>query len=162
MNQEQLNEIKQRAEKATPGPMEIVWDSRPDIKTELIFTKRKQGGFWDGGHIASLTHHRTWQSLLRLCERLINKLPEVRDRVYLQRELEELNPELAKYGNSNDAEFYAHALEDNLTLVAEVERLTKAMSLSGVADTMAKYVAEIERLEAENEQLKQDINRMVY
>lgn len=126
MNQEELDEIKARAEAATPGPMEIVWDSRPDIKTELIFTKRREGGYFDEGHIASLTHHRAWGRLLRLCKMLIDRLPSQRDRIEFQHTLEELNPgilELAKYGNHNDAEFYCHALEDVQALVAEVERL---------------------------------------
>lgn len=40
-----------------------------------------------------------------------------------------------------------------LMLIAEVERLQNELSLSGVVDTVAQFVAEIERLEAQNRAL---------
>lgn len=49
------------------------------------------------------------------------------------------------------------SLSDGLDLVAEVEQLREAISLSGVTETMKKFTAEIERLEGLNQELKSQL-----
>lgn len=169
MNQQQLDEIKARAEKATPGPWragdckpyspnqkspfddygaEITAPQQDKDKSPEYPTIVVEGGAQDeqGGAVGVLLPQDA-DFIARARQDIPALIAEVER---LRQEIDQAEKKALDYYVSREE------LRD------EVERLTRAMSLSGVADTMAKYATEIERLQAENEQLKQDINRMVY
>lgn len=109
MTDEQLREIEQRLQAATPGPWTVKPDIRPDVVTDyMVRTEHGQGGYCDEGQI---TTGRTYGV--------------IRDG---SKHVAELAKNYGK-GNSvpgdafNDADLIAHAPTDIAALIAEVRRL---------------------------------------
>lgn len=50
-----ISAISQRAAAATPGPWQVIWDTRPDIVTET-----GKGGYYGEGHIATVSKYDEW------------------------------------------------------------------------------------------------------
>lgn len=118
-----LSAIEKRSKSATPGPWQVIPDSRPDVTTEqMIFTKSGTGGFWDEGQLIKrmhagmrndgnledfITHPENYVVRLHICE------------------LAKYYDQKSSIANSDDAEFIAHARTDIPALCAEVRELRK-------------------------------------
>lgn len=129
MNKEQLDAIKERANKATEGPWKIFEDSEVKAGCQI-------GTAWDHPQAKGPV------GIVNLATSVTGG--EIKNCVYIQ---------------SDDARFIAHARQDVPALVAEVERLRERVALDffrcGETTTaFAESVEENKRLRDENKKLQ--------